>query len=262
MTSSSALLGTALVCLAGLAGCAGEPDPSPPDAEAPSVDPAAAPSPAPSPGSPADSPFELAGLYVYLADAPSFSPCGTDAVLPVWQDSASLELERGYLALGGARRPAGAPARVRVLGRVQERPAMEGPPRPHLVVDSVLELAAEGVCPEGRRAAPLVGTDWRLVGTPAPAAGTEERGAWLLLEDDPERVRGHTGCRPFGGRYAWTGTRLRFQALTASPGDCPGEALHRAVLEGLAAAGSYRIRGDTLELLGEPGPVLTLAARR
>ena len=206
---------------------------------------------------------ELSGLYVHLAGAPGFSPCGTEEVVPVRRDSVAASLERDYLA---TRSGPGAPMRVRLLGHIEEAGADEGGEGLRLRVDSVLGMDADGTCPGALVASPLLDTDWRIVWAPAAgdlAAGeVEARGGWMRLSEDPGGVGGHTGCRAFGGRYDWTGTRLRFQALTSSPGDCPGDELHRAVLEGLAAAGSYRIRGDTLELLGEAGAVLTLAARR
>jgi len=206
---------------------------------------------------------ELSGLYVHLAGEPSFSPCGTDEVVGVRRDSVAASLERDYLA---TRSEPGTPMRVRLLGHIEEAGADEGGEGLRLRVDSVLGMDADETCPGALVASPLLVTDWRVVAARAvggPASReTEARGAWMVLSRDPDRLRGHTGCRAFGGRYDWTGTRLRFQALTSSPGDCPGDELHRAVLEGLAAAGSYRIRGDTLELLGEAGAVLTLAARR
>ena len=112
--------------------------------------------------------------------------------------------------------------------------------------------------------APLEGTEWRLVempGAPDPPAGAR---ATLLLEHGGGTVRGSTGCNSFDGAWEIAGTRLSLGLGALGTAACP-EALARLeadYLEALRRAGSYRLRGDTLELLGAEGVVARFRAPR
>ncbi|MEM1313829.1 MAG: hypothetical protein AAGI51_04690 [Pseudomonadota bacterium] len=91
----------------------------------------------------ADAPMDVsAGRFIYFADAAVFEPC-TGGRLPVAQEAAYIDLERAYLE--AAPGPA-EPVLARLDGRVEVRPSMEGPDRPHLIVDRVVQVSA-GDCP-------------------------------------------------------------------------------------------------------------------
>jgi uncharacterized lipoprotein NlpE involved in copper resistance len=71
------------------------------------------------------------GLFTYMADAAQFRDCRSGRSYPVSMEADYLALERAYL---GARSEPGAPVFATIEGSILERPAMEGGPRPHVVV--------------------------------------------------------------------------------------------------------------------------------
>ncbi|MEM6440985.1 MAG: hypothetical protein AAF763_14965 [Pseudomonadota bacterium] len=90
-----------------------------------------------------DGPTDVSsGRFIYFADAAVFEPC-TGGRLPVAQEAAYIDLQRAYL--DAAPGPA-EPVLARLDGRVEVRPSMEGPDRPHLIVDQVVSVGA-GDCP-------------------------------------------------------------------------------------------------------------------
>jgi heat shock protein HslJ len=110
--------------------------------------------------------------------------------------------------------------------------------------------------------APLEGTEWRLValpGAPDPPPGAL---ATLVLEHEGGIVRGSTGCNGFDGSWKIAGTRvtLGLGALGTTPCGPELGRLETDYVEALRRAGSYRLRGDTLELLGAQGVVARFEA--
>jgi heat shock protein HslJ len=177
------------------------------------------------------------------------APCGEARVLEVGAAEGD-ELGRTVrLARPGVEPP----VRVTVLGRVEPAPDSAGTPAFRLV--EVVEVHDSSACPGEGVDRPLTGPAWQLTGLPDRRDAVVAAGAWLRLREEPPVVEGFTGCAPLSGRYDWEVTRLRFGGLDAAPATCPAAPVHEAFLEALAATGSYRIRGDTLELLGEAGPV-------
>jgi len=110
--------------------------------------------------------------------------------------------------------------------------------------------------------APLEGTEWRLValpGAPDPPPGAH---ATLVLEREGGLLHGSTGCGGFDGSWEIAGTRLTL-GLGAVGGRRCGPVLARLetdYLEALRRSGSFRLRGDTLELLGAEGVVARFGA--
>lgn len=126
--------------------------------------------------------------------------------------------------------------------------------------EGAVETGAAGaaVVPE----APLEGTAWRLValpGAPDPPPGTH---ATLVLEPDGGMAHGSTGCVGFDGFWQIAGTRLTLGLGQLAAGRCRTELqrLQTDYVEALRRAGSYRLRGDTLELLGARGVVARFVA--
>jgi uncharacterized lipoprotein YbaY len=86
----------------------------------------------------------LRGLFVYLADAPVFEPCGAKGRVPVAMEGDYLALERAYTTAGGL---PGLPQLVTVEGRVEERPAAEGTgSQPTLVIARFISIAPTESC--------------------------------------------------------------------------------------------------------------------
>ena len=224
-------------------------------------DPPMAPGVPPAPGArdeagsgEASGPRLLTGLWLPRGRGSALAPCGEDRVLEVAGPGGD-ELGR---AVRLARPGVEPPVRVTVLGRVEPAPDSAATAAFRLV--EVVEVHASSACPGEGVDRPLTGPAWQLTGLPDPVDAVVAAGAWLRLRDEPPVVEGFTGCAPLSGRYDWEVTRLRFGGLDAAPATCPAAPVHEAVLEALAATGSYRIRGDTLELLGERGPVARFRA--
>jgi len=68
-------------------------------------------------------PRPMAGMYSYLADASLFRDCATGKRYPVAFEADNQALEAGYIAAGVE---PGAEVLVKIEGRIEERPAMEG----------------------------------------------------------------------------------------------------------------------------------------
>lgn len=198
------------------------------------------------------------GMMAYMADAASFTACEGGAFFPIAAEGAYLELERAYLAAQGS---PGAPVLVEVEGAAPLRPGPDGGAAPALLVARVLGVYPGQGC-DAAPSPPLEGTEWVGVsvdGAPLPE-GVE---ATLHLAPEERRVSGSGGCNRFSGAYELAGGRLTFGTLAATRRACPGPAMdaEAAFLAALGRAGSYRLEGDRLELLGEAGPVTVLRAR-
>jgi len=68
-------------------------------------------------------PQPMAGMYSYLADASLFRDCATGERYSVAFEADNQALEAGYIATGVE---PGAEVLVKIEGRIEERPAMEG----------------------------------------------------------------------------------------------------------------------------------------
>ncbi|MCB1486016.1 MAG: hypothetical protein KDJ88_01005 [Bauldia sp.] len=68
-------------------------------------------------------PEPMAGMYSYMADAALFRDCASGERYPVAFEGDNRALEAGYLAVAPG---PGAEVLVKIEGRIEERPAMEG----------------------------------------------------------------------------------------------------------------------------------------
>ena len=213
--------------------------------------------PSPSPG---EAPQALIpGLYAYLADAASFTRCSDGARYPVSMEADHAALERAYLAVP---HQAGAPMLVTVQGRVETRPAMEGAPREHFIVDRFDEIWPEETCEKSGVDTPLTNTYWRLAeinGKPVER-WQDAREMHMLLRSDMPVVRGFGGCNAFTGGYVLDGDAVQFEKVAATLAACPHMDAEREFTEMLGTVTSYRILGETLVLSGEKGRVARFRA--
>jgi len=195
----------------------------------------------------------LRGVYVHVADAPTFTDCATGQRLPVAPEADALALERAYTA---AKQPPATPRLALVEGRVALRPPMEGPgpgPRPTLVVDHFLRLADAGeTCPAPPVNTPLPDTRWRLTqleGAPV-IGGARKREAWLQFDAAQSRVAGSGGCNSVTGAYALDGDALRFSNVVGTMMAC-GESAEqdRAFVAMLGKVQRWLVAGPLLEFV-------------
>jgi uncharacterized lipoprotein NlpE involved in copper resistance len=93
------------------------------------------------------------GELVYFADGATFTDCASGLRWPVVMRLDYLALERSYLAQRSA---PGAPLLVRFAGRLALLPAMEGPAREQMLVESYEGAQPGATCasPPGNGAAP------------------------------------------------------------------------------------------------------------
>ncbi len=110
--------------------------------------------------------------------------------------------------------------------------------------------------------APLEETEWRLVALPGAPDPPQGARATLVFAHEGGFVRGNTGCNDFDGSWEMAGTRLTLGLGEIGRASCAPEVarLETDYLEALRRAGSYRLRGDTLDLLGAQGVVARFEA--
>ncbi len=88
---------------------------------------------------------EITGLFSYMADSASFVDCRSGKRYPVAMEDGYLELERAYSATPGEPNKS---VFVRVRGRIEPRPPMEGTElKAHLVVERHVALEPGRQCP-------------------------------------------------------------------------------------------------------------------
>jgi heat shock protein HslJ len=215
-----------------------------------------APGPAPTPVS-----GTLTGLYVEPTDRPLFTECGTDRRWGIADGGAARELANAYRAV---RSEPGQATRVTV--EAHSARASSGDGSDDLVIDKVVMVSGETVCPGQQADASLTGTTWRVVSLKGHEVTPTQGTATLRLDGETRQLSGFTACRAITGMFRWTGTALTFGGIDvggqtcASQGAGPALGVDAAMLEVLRTTGSYRIRGDTLELMGESGVQARLAA--
>ncbi|MEM6429780.1 MAG: META domain-containing protein [Deinococcota bacterium] len=207
------------------------------------------------------------GTFRYMADANIFVACSGERyeVIP---DEAYLVLEQRYINLI---KDAGEALFVVLSGQVTPDVNMEGKLTDMFLLESVVDIRADGRCPE-QTSAVLPADDIRLDG-----------GRWLILElpqldqnlilDVPVTslpylefrregvtgmLTGFAGCNQISAAYLNRDARLLIADITITRRGCPGEVaskLEAATLDALQDADSYVIDGQMLELRAGSEPV-------
>ncbi len=200
---------------------------------------------------------ERTGLYVHFADAGLFTDCADGRRRPVVMEADNVALERGY---GEIKHEDGQPLLVRVQGRYEQRPTMEGEGTEEvLIVDEFKEITADTECPGGADAAVLE-TDWLLQEMTGEsfAAGTDLSRARITLHADG-KVSGSTGCNRLMGGFEISGERLTFGRIASTRRACPGDymKLEAAFDKMLSQVHSWQLRDGRMLLLGSGGILAT-----
>ena len=200
---------------------------------------------------------ERTGLYVYFADAALFTDCADGRRRPVAMEADNVALERAY---GKAEHEDGQPLLVRVQGRYEQRPKMEGEGTEEtLIVDEFKEITGDTECPEGADAAELE-TGWLLQEMTGEsfAGGTDLSRARITLHADG-KVSGSTGCNRLMGGFEISGGRLTFGPTASTRRACPGDymKLESAFNKMLSQVQSWQLRDGRMLLLGSDGMLAT-----
>ena len=211
---------------------------------------------------PAEVALPMQGMFRYMADAALFQECRTGRSYPVAMEQAYIEVERAYLALEG--RAPGAPVLAVLEGRLAERPAMEGPPRTHLVIERFSRLVPGRDCAGATADAELTNTYWRILRIGGAAVGTEEgrREPHLVLRaGETPAFNATVGCNMMRGGYTLEGEALTLgdAAMTMMACPPPLDTRERALAEALAEVAAWAVNGTTLELFDAAGTRRLLA---
>ncbi|MFC3148559.1 META domain-containing protein [Piscinibacterium candidicorallinum] len=201
------------------------------------------------------------GRYSLMADTGTFIDCASGQRLWVVQEEANAALEAAAIR---ARKQPGDAVLATVDGRITQRPYMEGPVRPALIVSSVVDVAAEAQCP-AQLTAPLINTYWELteLGGQPPALPPHGRRPHFMLQPEPQGapgvagITGHSGCNRMTGAYKLRGSELSFERMAGTLMACAGaDDLERSFLRMLNAVRTWRTNGQELELRDEGGKVI------
>jgi copper homeostasis protein (lipoprotein) len=212
----------------------------------------------------APAPVDLRGMFVYMADAGTFTECTTGRRWPVAMAADNRALERGYLE---ARREPGQPVLVKLRGHLETRPNMESTLQEMLVVDQYQASEPGGRCPDSRdqrrEGTPLEETYWKVMelrGRPV-SVFDNQREAYLQFRSG-DRVAGSGGCNRLAGGYTIAGDTLRLSKLATTMMACvQGMDQEQALLRALATVTRYAITRDTLRLFAGEELAARLEAR-
>jgi copper homeostasis protein (lipoprotein) len=196
----------------------------------------------------------LHGMYTYLADAGIFQECNTLVKFPVAQAGDNAALESAYLK---GRSAPGAPLFATLYGHFAMQPNMEGAVREFLVVDSFVKVTPGESC-KPSTSVHLEGTLWELTELNGAAIDTSiMRKPTLQLDPATKTASGYASCnRIAGGKYTVDGSSLHFGDFAMTRMACLDHNVETPYVKALAATTSYRINGNTLELMGSDGKVL------
>ena len=200
----------------------------------------------------------LHGMFRYMADAARLEECLTGRSYPVAMEGDFLALQRAYMA--APKSAPGAPLMASFDGGIALRPPMEGPgPVPTVVVRRFIGLWPGQTCERAMAHASLSNQYWRVVslrGQPVKAADGRREPHVILRGGD---YAADVGCSRFTGVYRVEGRGIRFDAPAAAPA-CPQalEARQRTLVDVLAAARSWSIQAQALELFDSGGAPIAL----
>ena len=197
------------------------------------------------------------GEFRYLADAATFTDCASGLRWQVAMTADYLAMERNYQQ---SRSAPGAPLLVSFEGRLEVRPAMEGPPREQMVVDRFGSSQPGAACgsavsEKGSVIAKLKDTYWKLIeldGAKVVMAPAQQREVRITLASEGSRLFGFSGCNQLVGAYVQENSALRFTQMASTKMACvpPFMELESQVLKMLGDTTAYRIEGEQLTLLG------------
>jgi copper homeostasis protein (lipoprotein) len=193
-------------------------------------------------------------MYSYLADAAVLRECLTGGSYPVAMEAASIDLERAYLE---APHDPGAQVMVEVVGRLAQRPPMEGDGTVEMLVVEELEGVWPGeTCGARMSVSELENTYWKLtrLGEEPVVVELDQSEPHLVLRSGDGRVAGSDGCNRVMGSYTIDGTAIDFGEMATTMMACPdGMETGARFTEALAAAESFRLLAHHLELIDRDG---------
>ena len=197
------------------------------------------------------------GEYIYFADAAQFRDCKSGKRYPVAIEAAHVDAERAYRKAG---LPPQSPLRIRVEGRLEQRPRVDAPgTEGTLVITKFLEAEKGTSCET--TAASLEGA-WSLTELNGEAVSAERKPT-IEFDREKQRAFGFGGCNRFTGPYTWNGNSLRLGPLAATKMACPGNAmqLEDRLFQVFENTTGQRIEGEQLVLTDGKGAAIARFSR-
>jgi copper homeostasis protein (lipoprotein) len=199
--------------------------------------------------------LRLSGMYLYRADASTFTECLTGITVPVAEEGDHADLRTAYTV---ARKESGQSVFVEMDGRIAWRPALEGTRKLNtLVVDKVGQFFPLRACEGTAVIHELETTRWvpTIIGTAPLILPPQQREPFIVLQ--AKRVTGYGGCNQLSGGYEHDARALKFTQIAATRMACEqGSDIEQALLKAIESTAAWRITGDKLELLDSAGNVL------
>ena len=204
--------------------------------------------------------LQLRGMVTYLADAARFTECLTGRDYPVAMEGDYAALEHAYLAAGTE---PGSPLMASFDGAILDLPAAEGEDtEPTVQVERFIGVWPGDSCERPAADASLTNTYWKILrlGGAAVAAGEGRREPNLVLRPEPASFSATVGCNQIAGGYTLEGERLSFGEAAGTLMACPPplDDWERRLGQALAAARSWRVDGQALELFDAAGAPVAL----
>ncbi len=212
---------------------------------------------------PALEPFEphlpLRGMLTYNGDTARFTECMTGRDYPLVKDGDYEALEHAYLAAGAE---PGGPIMASFDGGIVQQPK-DGPGSQQAVlVERFVGVWPGETCERTLGAATLTNTYWKVLrlGAADVAAGEGRREPNLILREGDRHFTATVGCDQITGSYTQNGERLQFapQKAAATPCPAPLDEWEKQLGQVLTQTASWRIDGQTLELLDDRKNTLAL----
>ncbi len=209
---------------------------------------------------PFDPHLPLRGMLTYVADEARFTECLTGRDYPLVKDGDYSALEHAYLAAGAE---AGGPIMASFDGAIVREPAgAESDTGPKVLVERFVGVWPGESCERAVDKATLTNTYWKILrlGDTEIAPGEGRREPNLILRAGEPRFTATVGCNQITGSYTLTGDRLTFGqgAMTRMACPAPLDEWERKLGTMLGTAATWRIDGQTLELVDAAGSPLAL----
>ncbi len=208
-------------------------------------------------------PFEphlpLRGMLTYVADQARFTECLTGRDYPLIKAGDYDALEHAYLAAGAE---PGGPIMASFDGAIMQVPDKGGGAVPKVMVERFVGVWPGETCERTLGAATLTNTYWKILrlGQTEVATGAGRREPNLILREGAPRFTATVGCNQMSGSYTLDGEQLGFEPGPLKPMPCPAplDVWEKQLAQVLSETASWRIDGQTLELLDATGSPLAL----
>jgi heat shock protein HslJ len=199
-------------------------------------------------------------MLSYDADRARFTECLMGRDYPLVKAGDYEALEHAYLAAGAE---AGGPIMASFDGAILQPSAADGEDgEPAVLVERFVGVWPGETCERAEGSASLVNTYWKVLRLEdrEVKAGEGRREPNLILREAGRRFSATVGCNQLTGSYEASGDSLTFGTLAATMMACepPLDAWEAELGDLLGRTASYRIDGQTLELLDAAGASLGL----